>query len=839
MKKKIIYGLLLAVAMVTASSSFVSCKDYEGDNYAELREQNASLKAYLEAQIAAIKQCDCAGKWSTLYNTDLPQYLKTADLDDQVAALGYLKEADIVTVIGGNSTAIVNALTSALADKGYLTQQDLENYFNTHKPDMTGYATKADLDALRNYILLGDSVKNAYAWASYSYNRLLAQGDSLKIAYEQAMTNKDSIKILADSIDQVALDAYNNFQTAKTLADSAINLANKALDSIRIVDARVDTLNTKVSDLEEAMKAADEELQAQIDTLKDRVAATEKDINNLLGTLKKQISGIIIQATYSPVFGNGSLPLGIQTNILAAYAAKTAISNAYDFPSYGKANLADPEGHAIITGEDFDYVNDVLGQWPAVVNIPANELLVNDSEGNAGKMYLTVNPTNVDFSGTDFKLVNSKGEESKIQLSKLNASDEVLKFGWTRGTTVGEVSANGFYEVDATISKENALKMQPEVAKGQFKDAVKKALDGQKRLAAKEVAKALFNSLSPLQRYGVKAEWQDSVGKRSVTSAFDIAAFSIEPLGFGVRLPESKYTRLPVFDTEYLKNKFHIKGNIDPLVITVEDKETGKYHMWLEVLEMNLDPVLKEQYYDADGNPTYTYYGLNYYTDIIYGGQWDLMGHEIRTGYVYLDLTPMFEEMFGQINTSLSSVQDIIAQANKRIDYVVSWIERYNRYAKKANNLLENIGDLVQPVLIWTDGENVGELGGVVSANYAIGNIVPKGGTIALTATSYSLELFAPAYRKSLIVTNAYKINNKGVAMSAQGVHGALENAVKALNTEIKNQGFDIFSGASLSKQFLFTANPDWAGITFEIAYTAVDYEGKIAGRKFYITVGE
>ena len=528
---------------------------------------------------------------------------------------------------------------------------------------------------------------------------------------------------------------------------------------------------------------------------------------------------------------------------MAAYAAKTAISNAYDFPSYGKANLADPEGHAIITGEDFDYVNDVLGQWPAVVNIPANELLVNDSEGNAGKMYLTVNPTNVDFSGTDFKLVNSKGEESKIQLSKLNASDEVLKFGWTRGTTVGEVSANGFYEVDATISKENALKMQPEVAKGQFKDAVKKALDGQKRLAAKEVAKALFNSLSPLQRYGVKAEWQDSVGKRSVTSAFDIAAFSIEPLGFGVRLPESKYTRLPVFDTEYLKNKFHFKGEVKLLPTKLED---GTYKIWVAVDSLLLDEEMKDVYYDKDGiygekNKVYNLYnGLIVYYDTDWYDIYTPSGNAaLYKGYAFIDFTPMFEEIFGEVNTGLSSVQDIIAQANKRIDYVVSWIERYNRYAKKANNVLDNIGDLVQPVLIWTDGENVGELGGVVSANYAIGNIVPKGGTIALTATSYSLELFAPAYQKSLIVTNAYKINNKGVAMSAQGVHGALENAVKALNTEIKKQGFDIFSGASLSKQFLFTANPDWAGITFEIAYTAVDYEGKIAGRKFYITVGE
>ena len=34
-------------------------------------------------------------------------------------------------------------------------------------------------------------------------------------------------------------------------------------------------------------------------------------------------------------------------------------------------------------------------------------------------------------------------------------------------------------------------------------------------------------------------------------------------------------------------------------------------------------------------------------------------------------------------------------------------------------------------------------------------------------------------------------------------------------------------------------ADSKYAGITFEIAYTAMDYEGKIAGRKFYLTVVE
>ena len=140
-------------------------------------------------------------------------------------------------------------------------------------------------------------------------------------------------------------------------------------------------------------------------------------------------------------------------------------------------------------------------------------------------------------------------------------------------------------------------------------------------------------------------------------------------------------------------------------------------------------------------------------------------------------------------------------------------------------------------MLIWSDGKNAGELGGCVSGNYAVGTVVPKDGEVALTATSYSLELFAPAYKKSLIVTNAYK---KGfAAQGSAGKASGLEDAVIAFNKDLKENGFDVFSSNSLKKQYIFTAKPEWAGVTFEIAYTAVDYEGKIAGRKFYLTVGE
>ena len=786
MKKKIIYGLLFAVAMVTASSSFVSCKDYEGDDYAQLKEENLSLRDALNQQIIAM------GNYAL--KTDLKDWALKTDLKDW-------------------------ALKSDLKD--WLLKSDYKAIEDTAALHNWVEAIRQSVVALEN-----DSISK-YAELIHNNNKA--------IVYVTALAKADSTRSWNDSIridnleqfitawgDDLAGATAEAAKVAATVAaDSAIwNKAVEVADSAwNWIKSGKDTPEYKnLSELVKDFKDADAALQDQIDALK-------QDINNILGTLKKQISGIIVQGTYSPVFGYGSLPLGIQTNILAAYAGK-ALADV-QFPSAMKSF----DNRDIITESDLDWLES-QGMMPASENITAGQLLFNDNEGNAGKMFLTVNPTNVDFSGTDFKLVNSKGYESRIKLSALNASDEVMTFGWTRGTKVGTESANGFYEVNATIAKDDALKMQPDFDKAGFKNAVKTAVSGQARLAVKEAARALFNSLQPAERFGVKAEWDEPVaGARSVTSAFDIAALSIEPLGFGFKLPSSKYTRIPTINQKVIGEKLHIDLHVDPIVITAQDKETGKYIILVEIPEAIISNV--GDYYG------YTIYSTAIIPEVSTTSIYSLnSGYQFRSGYAYIDFTPMFEEFFGAINAKFADFNKASDGINKTIDdaaaQVNSYIDRANNWINRINSVLDNLGNIVQPVLIWSDGQSAGELGGFVSANYAVGTVVPKDGQLALVPTSYSLELFAPAYKKSLIVTNAYR-----AGLSAQsGKDVDLVDAVKALNNSIKAQGFDVFSGTSLKKPYIFSAK-GYEGITFEIAYTAVDYEGQIAGRKFYLTVGE
>ena len=53
-------------------------------------------------------------------------------------------------------------------------------------------------------------------------------------------------------------------------------------------------------------------------------------------------------------------------------------------------------------------LGDVVDKW----SIPGQTTFFNEKEGNAGKVYLTVNPSATDFTGAQFSLVNSLDEES-------------------------------------------------------------------------------------------------------------------------------------------------------------------------------------------------------------------------------------------------------------------------------------------------------------------------------------------------------------------------------------------------------------------------------------------
>ena len=790
MKKKIIYGLLFAVAMVTASSSFVSCKDYEGDDYAKLQEQNLTLKDALQKQID--------GMSAYALKTDLKDWALKSDLDDyalKTALNDYLLKTDYKAI---EDTAELHKWVDAICQSVKALEKDSISKY-------------AELIHQNNILIthIGDTLHQfVFMWGDNLEEALENAGKAKEIALSY---DADTTKIMelihkADSVAWLAWDFVRTAHPDKVLAGNTFQPTGE--------NGEFANLQELVSYFEEA----DLYLQAEIDTLKERVQKLED-------SFKKQVTGIIVQGTYSPVFGNGSLPLGIQTNILAAYAGKSVVTDG-QFPTTDNLLYIARNGEqkAVLTENDMDFAKKLGASWETVT-FENGDLLISSADDNAGTLYLTVNPTNIDFAETQFTLVNSQGAETKVELSPLKPSEEVLTFGWTR-TAIEAASKNGFYEVKAKITEENALAMQPKIAKDQFKEAVKLATDGKKRMAVKEVARALFNSLQPVQRFGIQAKWYDDVKDDMVryTSAYDIAAFTLDPLGFNFKLPAGKYTRVPTIDKHLIAEELHIDDiNVEMPVITVENKANGDYIVFVEVPELKLDneKIVK----DADGNIRYNGYSVNFG-----GGSAD--GYEFREGYAYIDMTMLFETMYGDMNAAFADLNKVSDQVNEKIDKIINtvnnYVDRANNWINRANNLLDRLGDAVQPVLLWSNGTNCAELGGFVSGNYVSGTIVKAGSELGLIPTSYSLELFAPAYKKSLLVTNAYKDGK-----SAQQIGGELEAAAEAVAKQLKD--YALFEGNSIKP--IIINIPEYKGVTVEIAYTAVDYEGKIAGRKFYFTI--
>jgi hypothetical protein len=92
---------------------------------------------------------------------------------------------------------------------------------------------------------------------------------------------------------------------------------------------------------------------------------------------------------------------------------------------------------------------------------------------------------------------------------------------------------------------------------------------------------------------------------------------------------------------------------------------------------------------------------------------------------------------------------------------------------------------------------------------------------VNLFPTSYSFELFAPAYRKFVGISNVYKASDK----SQLPLDEAIAEAAAAKGTNM---------GKVINRDDDVTINGK-QGFIYEILYTAVDYHGVSTIKKFYI----
>ena len=166
----------------------------------------------------------------------------------------------------------------------------------------------------------------------------------------------------------------------------------------------------------------------------------------------------------------------------------------------------------------------------------------------------------------------------------------------------------------------------------------------------------------------------------------------------------------------------------------------------------------------------------------------------------------------------LSSLSDINDQINDAIDDAKEDIKaQLADYVTRIYNKLNDIfsktpNKALQPILIAKDGSKVQTLARSRKQATKV-----KSTTLTLIPTSYTMELFAPAYKKYIVVSNVWDKSG----------HWADASIGRAANG--KNMGVIIDNATQTVKM------NGKKGYTYEISYNAVDYQGKIVNKKFYV----
>lgn len=591
MKRKFINGLLLVAMVFASTSAFVSCKDYEEDNYASIMEglaDEAWVKDYVQAQITTLHN---------LIDNELLNYTKYSDfkafkdsvylnvkscacnlqplkdtLDRHNQRLAYLEG-----LVQNMGTSDFNQATPFLVDNEPWDLLKIVNELNRLSIEVAGLyknehidsleariaalegvesyddtEVKNRLELLEKTILWGDSLKEAYQWSKYAQNRVKV--DSARI--DQLMDTLSKYTPLAQFQDSCAeLRAHSDelYEKAVALSNELYEKAmeslmntNKVLnnridgvirdtdDKISALDDKIEATNLQLADLKQAYQKADSILQDQIDSLVQDVEELQEQLENLTtrvdqieDAIKAQVTSVIVQETYNPVFGSVLTPAGIKTNALIAFYGKA--DKAFSFPS---ADIADETMDRNQLDADLQALGTISGSFGKA----ANQILLGD-EGNAGTMYVTVNPSTTNFVGKMITLENSQGEVAPVTLSELTTTDHVQTFGWTRA------EGNGYYATKATISADD-IKSGKTKARVDFSNsvsAVKDVYSNASKSSIKDGLKAIAKDLianrdNILDANAVKASYTTNIDgveeTHNVYSEYNVAVAAVTPLSF-------------------------------------------------------------------------------------------------------------------------------------------------------------------------------------------------------------------------------------------------------------------------------------------------------------------
>ena len=622
-----------------------------------------------------------------------------------------------------------------------------------------------------------------------------------------------------------AITAFNNSAVGElakyATLDAAIQGSKAYTDLKKTVDDHIKAIEDLRKKDEEAAEKFTKALNKRLEKIEGSVSDEAKAREKVQAVydqafdylVNKNLTSIAINATENPVLGyyNAAF-LGSKLNLVSSFYGTAAAQN-----------------------QDWD--------------ITKGEFLNN---GDAGKIYITLNPNEIDPECiTDLKLVDSQGNEAKgfklgdEEGNLIKTTDKVLTYGFTKAA-----SANGFYEVPvrATDPANDDFSLN----KGELKEAAKNIvakLQNPKKsnLNLSQIATTLYRSVNnQLKAYTVKATYylydptvtnEDGtkgalVEKHQIAPTYDMAAFAVKPLSFNTLKDNQSLKNLGLALDKYMLPTLSDKLGkfMDALDFQIKNENGKQIKMYSMLSSKNIrcweegnDVIIS----NSNGE-TYTLKNTkiakdlsswNLNTDVFqYVPEWggyaytNLAVGESERLFIFETTDNTIDELIGSINdqigTQLQPVKDAITNAATKWDNAITPV---NNLLHKINAHISDVNQLLQPTMLYkstkTNSWNtLSTLKGKLGTRMTGIN-----GSTVLVATSWTGELLAPAYKKSVYVKEP-------------GANVTLMDGKTSAKTP--------FSGSTQKVLFTATAKGDYT-----IVYEAVDYSGVSAKKEYHITV--
>ena len=581
-----------------------------------------------------------------------------------------------------------------------------------------------------------------------------------------------------DTSEDVKTDLMAQVNAVKANLEPRVEQAEKDIDALegRMTTAEGDikTLKSDVTSLKNRVSTLEQEKDslAQVTkTIEGQLTQVESKISTIVEALSKMVTSVTVNATSTSILENSKLFPGLNIQFLGTAMGKATTTGK--FPS-----TTTMEGHGTaLEAADFAGVKEIY-KWSNGDILPKAD---EDTEvADAGTLWFSLNPSNV--VATDLKalkLVDSQGNESFVTINKdsVKVDDEtVLSWGVTRGAEFNLWKVQAGINLEATdlatidpvkIIDYKSIASDVRSMMREIKAAAKTANSSNYAAVTKTTAKdVLKNStqivasllkakVPSLPALALQAQWEDTVGVRSVLSDFSIAATAYKPLSFdfGKDLVEGRTISLDKADKAAAKiidkvmdkiNRAGVKIQAIPEISFDDAYASGNLKNYIIITANATPAITKIEISNTNAGAT-----------AVPAGGITAAG----TYFTEFDLTNDIKTVTNAI--PVAELNALIAEAKQALIDITAFADRTKTFEARVSDFLERelnrvvtkvstdgLTRILEPIILFQAGENYSV------TRFVDGATVPAG-EITLIPTTMTNELLAPAFKKYVAVKAA------------------------------------------------------------------------------------